>query len=49
MLYDPRTHYAFEKLPKSAVEEVVLEEIPDTTYEQLVGLLLVLLLMSVYV
>ena len=30
----PRTHYAFEKLPKSAVEEVVLEEIPDVTYER---------------
>jgi proteasome-associated ATPase len=38
ILYDPRTHYAFEKLPKSAVEEVVLEEIPDTTYEQIGGL-----------
>jgi len=38
VLYDPRTHYAFEKLPKSAVEEVVLEEIPDTTYENIGGL-----------
>jgi proteasome-associated ATPase len=38
VLYDPRTHYAFEKLPKSAVEEVVLEEIPDTTYDQIGGL-----------
>jgi proteasome-associated ATPase len=38
ILYDPRTHYAFEKLPKSAVEEVVLEEIPDTTYAQIGGL-----------
>ena len=34
VLYDPRTHYAFEKLPKSTVEEVVLEEIPDVTYER---------------
>ncbi len=38
ILFDPRTHYAFEKLPKSAVEEVVLEEIPDTTYDQIGGL-----------
>jgi proteasome-associated ATPase len=38
LLFDPRTHYAFEKLPKSAVEEVVLEEIPDTTYENIGGL-----------
>jgi proteasome-associated ATPase len=38
VLFDPRTHYAFEKLPKSAVEEVVLEEIPDTTYDQIGGL-----------
>jgi proteasome-associated ATPase len=38
VLFDPRTHYAFEKLPKSAVEEVVLEEIPDTTYEKIGGL-----------
>ncbi|MHC4138057.1 MAG: hypothetical protein ACYS0K_24220 [Planctomycetota bacterium] len=38
ILYDPRTHYAFEKLPKSAVEEVVLEEVPDTTYDQIGGL-----------
>ena len=38
ILFDPRTHYAFEKLPKSAVEEVVLEEIPDTTYDKIGGL-----------
>ncbi len=38
VLYDPRTHYGFEKLPKSAVEEVVLEEIPDVTYEKIGGL-----------
>ena len=38
VLYDPRTHYAFEKLPKSSVEEVVLEEIPDVTYEKIGGL-----------
>jgi proteasome-associated ATPase len=38
ILYDPRTHYAFEKLPKSSVEEVVLEEIPDVTYDNIGGL-----------
>jgi proteasome-associated ATPase len=38
ILVDTRTNYAFEKLPKSAVEEVVLEEIPDVTYEKIGGL-----------
>jgi proteasome-associated ATPase len=38
ILFDPRTHYAFEKLPKSSVEEVVLEEIPDVTYDKIGGL-----------
>ncbi len=38
ILVDVRTNYAFEKLPKSAVEEVVLEEIPDVTYEKIGGL-----------
>jgi proteasome-associated ATPase len=38
ILFDSRTNYAFEKLPKSAVEEVVLEEIPDITYERIGGL-----------
>jgi proteasome-associated ATPase len=38
LLVDPRTQYAFEKMPKSAVEEVVLEEIPDITYDQIGGL-----------
>jgi proteasome-associated ATPase len=38
LLIDPRTQYAFEKMPKSAVEEVVLEEVPDVSYEQIGGL-----------
>jgi proteasome-associated ATPase len=38
LLVDMRTMYAFEKLPKSTVEEVVLEEIPDVTYEDIGGL-----------
>ncbi len=38
LLIDPRTHYAFEKMPKSTVEEVVLEELPDITYDMIGGL-----------
>ncbi|MEZ4352082.1 MAG: proteasome ATPase [Myxococcota bacterium] len=38
LLVDMRTQYAFEKLPKSLVEEVVLEEIPDVTYDDIGGL-----------
>ena len=38
VLVDPRTQYAFEKMPKSSVEEVMLEEIPDVTYEHIGGL-----------
>ncbi len=38
LLVDMRTQYAFEKLPKSSVEEVVLEEIPDVTYDDIGGL-----------
>ncbi|MEM9175640.1 MAG: proteasome ATPase [Myxococcota bacterium] len=38
LLVDMRTMYAFEKLPKSSVEEVMLEEIPDVSYEDIGGL-----------
>jgi len=38
VLYDSRTQFAFEKMPKSSVEEVALEEIPDVTYENIGGL-----------
>jgi proteasome-associated ATPase len=38
VLVDPRTQYAFEKMPKSSVEEVALEEVPDVTYDQIGGL-----------
>lgn len=38
ILVDPRTQYAFEKMPKSAVEEVALEEVPDVTYDRIGGL-----------
>jgi proteasome-associated ATPase len=38
LMIDPRTQYAFEKMPKSSVEEVMLEEIPDVSYEDIGGL-----------
>jgi len=38
LLFDPRSGYLLERLPKSEVEEVVLEEVPDTTYENIGGL-----------
>src|SRR5207247_7115509 len=38
VLYDPRSGYALEALPKEEVEEVILEEIPDVTYEDIGGL-----------
>ena len=38
VLYDPRSGYALEPLPKEEVEEVILEEIPDVTYDDIGGL-----------
>jgi len=38
VLFDPRSSYALEKLPKEQVEEAILEEIPDITYEDIGGL-----------
>ncbi|HZR46581.1 MAG TPA: proteasome ATPase [Candidatus Manganitrophaceae bacterium] len=38
LLFDVRSGYVLEKLPKSEVEEVVLEEIPDVTYDNIGGL-----------
>jgi proteasome-associated ATPase len=38
VLIDPRTQYAFEKMPRSSVEEVALEEVPDVTYDRIGGL-----------
>jgi len=38
LLYDPRSGYVIEKLPKSEVEELVLEEVPDIDYEHIGGL-----------
>ena len=38
LLYDPRSGYVVEKLPKSEAEELVLEEVPDVDYEHIGGL-----------
>jgi proteasome-associated ATPase len=38
LMMNPRTGYGHEKLPKSEVEEVVLEEVPDVQYSDIGGL-----------
>ena len=38
LLYDARSGYLLEKLPKSEVEELVLEEVPDISYSDIGGL-----------
>jgi len=38
LMLDQRSGYLFERLPKAEVEELVLEEIPDITYEDIGGL-----------
>jgi len=38
LLYDPRSGYVIEKLPKSESEELVLEEVPDVDYAHIGGL-----------
>lgn len=38
LLYDPRSGYVIEKLPKSEASELVLEEVPDVDYEHIGGL-----------
>ncbi|HXF91903.1 MAG TPA: proteasome ATPase [Nitrospiraceae bacterium] len=38
LLYDPRSGYVIEKLPKSEAEELVLEEVPDVDYSHIGGL-----------
>lgn len=38
LLLDMRSNYVLEKLPKSQVEEVVLEEVPDIGYSDIGGL-----------
>ncbi len=38
LLVDARSNTAFERVPKAEVEQLVLEEVPDVTYEQIGGL-----------
>ena len=38
LLLDARAGYVYERVPKSEVEELVLEEVPDITYETIGGL-----------
>jgi proteasome-associated ATPase len=38
LLLEPRSGHALEKLPKPEVEELILEEVPDISYENIGGL-----------
>jgi proteasome-associated ATPase len=38
LLIEPRCAYAYERIPKSEVEELVLEEVPDIGYDDIGGL-----------
>ena len=38
LLLEPRSQYVFERIPKSEVEELVLEEVPDIDYRDIGGL-----------
>src|SRR4051795_5500033 len=38
LLLDAKSGYVYEKVPKSEVEELVLEEVPDIAYESIGGL-----------
>ena len=38
LLLDPRSSFVYERVPKSEVEELVLEEVPDVGYEDIGGL-----------
>ncbi len=38
LLVEPRSGWAYERVPKSEVEELVLEEVPDVDYAQIGGL-----------
>jgi proteasome-associated ATPase len=39
LLLDARSGYAYERVPKSEVEELVLEEVPDIDYSKIGGLI----------
>ncbi len=38
LLFDIRSGYVMEKLPKSEIEELVIDEVPDVSYEDVGGL-----------
>jgi proteasome-associated ATPase len=38
LMVEPRSAYAYERIPKSEVEELVLEEVPDVDYDDIGGL-----------
>ena len=38
LLFDPRSGYVIEKIPKAEIEELVIEEVPDIGYEDVGGL-----------
>ncbi|MCZ4118260.1 proteasome ATPase [Streptomyces sp. H39-S7] len=38
LLLEPRSGYVYERVPKSEVEDLVLEEVPDIDYKQIGGL-----------
>ncbi|GAA1956255.1 proteasome ATPase [Catenulispora subtropica] len=38
LLMEPRSGYVYERIPKSEVEDLVLEEVPDISYEEIGGL-----------
>jgi len=38
LLLEPRSGYAYERIPKAEVEELILEEVPDITYRDIGGL-----------
>jgi len=38
LLLEPRSQYVYERIPKTEVEELVLEEVPDIDYEDIGGL-----------
>src|SRR5690606_23156150 len=38
VLLEPRSGYVYERIPKTEVEELILEEVPDIRYEDIGGL-----------
>lgn len=38
LLVDAKAGYAFERIPKAEVEDLVLEEVPDVAYSDIGGL-----------